>query len=69
MVVLKRLADARRDGDRILAVLRGCALNQDGRSSGLSAPNGKAQVQVIRAALADAGLVPDDLDYVEAHGT
>jgi FkbH-like protein len=69
MVVLKRLADARRDGDQVLAVLRGTAVNQDGRSQGLSAPNGPAQEQVIRRALELSGLRPADVDYVEAHGT
>ncbi|MFD9464720.1 SDR family NAD(P)-dependent oxidoreductase [Streptomyces sp. NPDC060027] len=69
LVLLKRLADARRDGDRVLAVVKGSAINQDGRSQGLSAPNGPAQERVLRAALGDAGLRPDDLDYVEAHGT
>ena len=54
MLVLKRLSDAQRDGDRVLAVIRGSALNQDGRSSGLTAPNGPAQEAVIRAALANA---------------
>ncbi|MGW3122481.1 SDR family NAD(P)-dependent oxidoreductase [Streptomyces sp. NPDC001107] len=69
LVLLKRLADARRDGDRILAVIKGSAINQDGRSQGLSAPNGPAQERVLRAALDAAGLQPGDLDHVEAHGT
>lgn len=69
VVVLKRLSDARADGDRVLAVIRGTALNQDGRSGGLTVPNGPAQEAVIRAALADAGVEPRDIDYVEAHGT
>lgn len=69
VIVLRRLADARRDGDRIIAIIRGSAVNQDGPSSGLTAPNGPAQEAVIRAALADAGLSPDDIGYVEAHGT
>ncbi|WP_335980574.1 SDR family NAD(P)-dependent oxidoreductase [Streptomyces sp. CA2R106] len=69
LVVLKRLRDARRDGDEVLAVLRGTAVNQDGRSQGLSAPNGPAQEQVVRQALARSGLAPADIDHVEAHGT
>ncbi|MEU1708807.1 SDR family NAD(P)-dependent oxidoreductase [Streptomyces sp. NPDC005706] len=69
MLVLKRLGDARRDGDEVLAVLRGTAVGQDGRSQGLSAPNGPAQVQVLRRALEQSGLDPADIDYVEAHGT
>lgn len=69
MLVLKRLSDALRDGDRIEAVIRGSAINQDGRSSGLTAPNGPAQEAVIRTALANAGLAPGDVSYVEAHGT
>ncbi|HEV7456874.1 MAG TPA: type I polyketide synthase [Roseococcus sp.] len=69
MVVLKRLSDALRDHDRILGVIRGSAVLHDGQSSGLTAPNGAAQQAVIRAALADAGLAPAEVDYVQAHGT
>ncbi|WP_316976892.1 non-ribosomal peptide synthetase [Shumkonia mesophila] len=69
LLVLKRLDDALRAGDPIQAVLAGSAVNHDGRSNGLTAPNGLAQQQVIRDALADAGLTPDAIDYVEAHGT
>jgi acyl transferase domain-containing protein len=69
MVVLKRLDDALRDGDRVVAVIRGTAVNQDGRSSGITAPNGPAQEDVIRAALADAGIAPQAVGYIEAHGT
>ncbi len=69
IVVLKRLRDATAARDRILAVIRGSAVNQDGRSNGLTAPNGPSQVDVIRAALADAGVGPGAVGYVEAHGT
>lgn len=68
-VVLKRLSDAVRDGDHILAVIRGSAMNQDGRSNGLTAPNGLSQQAVIRDALANAGVKPEEVSYVETHGT
>jgi len=69
MIVLKRLSDAQKDNDPIIAVIRGTAINQDGRSNGLTAPNGVAQEAVLRAALKDAGVAPGDVSFVEAHGT
>src|SRR4029079_18775589 len=69
MVVLKRLSDARRDGDRIISLIRGTAVNQDGLTSRINAPSGRAQQEVIRTALARAGITPDQLGAVEAHGT
>jgi len=67
MLVLKRLADAQRDGDRIVAVIRGSALNHNGPSNGLSAPMGRAQRRLIERALATSGVLPRELGYVEAH--
>lgn len=69
VLVLKRLANAVRDGDPIHAVIKATALMQDGRTNGLTAPNGNAQVDVIRHALAAAGCQAGDVTYVEAHGT
>jgi polyketide synthase 13 len=69
MLVLKRVADARRDGDEILAVIAGSAVNHDGRSNGMLAPNPDAQEQVLRKAYKDAGIDPRTVDYIEAHGT
>ncbi|WP_302675499.1 polyketide synthase Pks13 [Rhodococcus sp. W8901] len=69
VVVLKRLEDAERDGDSILAVIAGTAVNQDGRSNGLLAPNPDAQADCLRHAYHDAGIAPTGVDYIEAHGT
>lgn len=69
VVILKPLAQAVADGDRIYAVVRGSAVTQDGRSNGLTAPNRQAQEAVLRAAYADAGVSPGAVDAIEAHGT
>jgi 3-oxoacyl-(acyl-carrier-protein) synthase/SAM-dependent methyltransferase/acyl carrier protein len=69
VIVLKRLAEAVRDGDRVLANIHGSAVNQDGRSAGITAPNGPAQEAVMREALTNAALEPHAVSYVEAHGT
>jgi len=69
IVLLKRLSDAARDGDNILAVLRATSVNQDGRTSGISAPNSQSQMACIRHALKQAALSPEEIDYIEAHGT
>ena len=69
IIVLKRLTDAIDASDNILALLRGTAVNQDGRTSGITAPNALAQQAAIRQALAGAGITPQQVTYVEAHGT
>jgi acyl transferase domain-containing protein/acyl carrier protein len=69
MVVLKKLSDALRDGDAVYAVIRGTASNQDGRTPGITVPSGEAQKQLAREALALAGIAPEQVRYIEAHGT
>jgi myxalamid-type polyketide synthase MxaE and MxaD len=69
VIVLKRLSDARRDGDRVIAVIKGSAVNHDGRSNGLMAPNGDAQKAVLTDAYRRAGVTPASVQYIEAHGT
>ncbi|MFF3226199.1 SDR family NAD(P)-dependent oxidoreductase [Nocardia suismassiliense] len=69
IVVLKRLDAARRDGDRVYAIVRGTGVNQDGRTSAIPVPNPVAQEELARAVCADAGIAPHEVGYVEAHGT
>lgn len=69
LIVLKRLSDVIPGQDRVLALIRGSATNQDGATSGLTVPNGPAQQTVIREALCNAGVTPEQIDYIEAHGT
>ncbi|MFE6051402.1 amino acid adenylation domain-containing protein [Kitasatospora sp. NPDC056446] len=69
VVVLKRLADARRDGDPVHAVILGSGVNQDGRTNGITVPSADAQVTLIERVCAEAGVLPGNLQYVEAHGT
>lgn len=69
VVILKLLDAALKDGNHVLAVIKGSAVNQDGRSNGLTAPNSLAQQAVIQQAIANAGVQPEDISYIEAHGT
>ena len=69
VIVLKRLSDAVRDEDNVLAVIRGSAINHDGPSSGFTVPNEDSQAQLIRQALHNAAVEPTDVSYIEAHGT
>src|SRR5581483_6346321 len=69
LVVLKPLPAALRDGDRVLAVIEASAANQDGRSNGITAPNGARQAALLRRALQLSGRSPDEITYVETHGT
>ena len=69
MILLKRLSLAKQDGDNILGIIKGSAINQDGPSSGLTVPNGNAQQRLLQDALKDAKLSANDISYLEAHGT
>ena len=69
VIILKPLGQSITDGDNILAVIHGSAINQDGRSNGLTAPSGKAQQRVIQSAWQNAGITADKINYIEAHGT
>ncbi len=69
MILLKRLEDAERDNDRVIAIIAGSAINHDGKSSGLTVPNGLAQIDVIRAAQKTGNIKAEDVSYVETHGT
>ncbi|WP_222423968.1 beta-ketoacyl synthase N-terminal-like domain-containing protein, partial [Desulfamplus magnetovallimortis] len=69
VIVLKRLSDAIRDNDPVIALIRGSAVNQDGASGGLTVPSGPSQEQVIKLALTRAGMTPRQINYIEAHGT
>ena len=69
VIVLRRLSEATARGERILAIIRGSAVNHDGASSGITAPNGQAQQALLRQAIQNAGIDPISVDYVEAHGT
>lgn len=69
VIFLKRLSDALRDNDHIFAVIKASAVNNDGKSAGLTVPNGKSQEEVMMTALAHTDLSDNDISYIEAHGT
>jgi len=69
ILILKRLVDAERDGDRIYAVIRGIGASSDGKGKGITAPNIQGQKRALRRAYADAGIDPVELDLIECHGT
>lgn len=69
VVILKRLSDAKLDGDSIEAVIKGICIGQDGKSNGFFAPNGEAEARVIKEAIKCSGMSIDNIDYIEAHGT
>jgi len=69
IVTLKRLSDAKENGDQILGLIRATGVNQDGASSGFTVPNGQAQQKLIKQTLDKAGISPNEIDYIEAHGT
>ncbi|MDX2080082.1 MAG: SDR family NAD(P)-dependent oxidoreductase [Terrimicrobiaceae bacterium] len=69
MVLLKPLARALADGDPVLGIIRGTAMNQDGSTNGISLPSAEAQARLVVEACADAKVAPGDIDFVEAHGT
>ncbi len=68
-MVLKRYSDAKKDGDNILALIRGTALNNDGAGTSFGTPHAKAQERVLREALSNSNVRPSEVSYVEAHGT
>ena len=69
IILLKPLKEAEKDGDKIYAVIRGTGCNQDGKTSGITVPNGDSQQNLMRAVYEKSGISPHEIDYIEAHGT